>query len=160
MVAGRLRWVLYDWTPPVPMCSSSEQDALCSIASLSQSCNGKLWKMDTIATRAVIHMQLCQHVIDMRKSCGCQHKKYFMRKSCQCQRKKYFTTYIDMLFQSNSTQKYLRNNKIRSNFSRDKTIVAFCQPSFILWLQCALYFRVCSISRLFLCPMNINESVI
>ena len=92
-------------------------------------------------------MQLCRHVIDMRKSCRCRHIKYF-------------TTYIDMLFQSNGTRKSLRNNKIMSNFSRDTTFVAFCRPSFILQSQCALYFQVCSISRLFLCAMNINESVI
>ena len=30
----------------------------------------------------------------------------------------------------------------------------------ILRSQCSLYFQVCSISRLFLCAMNINESVI
>ena len=65
-----------------------------------------------------------------------------------------------MLFQSDGTLKYLRNNKIMSNFSRDMTIVAFCQPSFILQLQCELYFRVCSISHPFLCAMIINESVI
>ena len=65
-----------------------------------------------------------------------------------------------MLFQSNGTQKYLRNNKIMSKFSRDTTIVAFCRPSFIPWSQCALYFWVCSISGLFLCAMNIKESVI
>ena len=102
-----------------------------------------------ITNRAVIDidMQLCQHVIDMRKSCRCRHKKYF-------------NAYTDMLFQSNGTQKYLRNNKIMSNFSRDTTIVAFCRPSFIPWSQCALYFWVCSISRLFLCAMNIKESVI
>ena len=65
-----------------------------------------------------------------------------------------------LIFQSNGTQKYVRNNKIMSNFSRDTTIVVFCWPSFILWSQCALYFWVCSISRLFLCAMNINELVI
>ena len=65
-----------------------------------------------------------------------------------------------MLFQSNGTQKYLRNNKIMSNMSRDTTIVVFCWPSVILQLQCVLYFQVCSIFRPFLCAMNINESVI
>ena len=59
------------------------------------------------------------------------------------------STHIDMLFQSNGTLKYLRNNKIMPNFSRDVTIVAFYQLSFTLRLQCALYFRVCSISRPF-----------
>ena len=73
---------------------------------------------------------------------------------------KYFMTYIDMLFQLNGAPKYMRNNEIMSNFSRDTTIVAFYWPSFILQSQCALYFRVCSISWLFLCAMNINESVI
>ena len=97
--------------------------------------------------RAVINMQLCRHVIDMRKTCRCRHKKYF-------------TTYIDVLFQSNGTLKYLRNNEIMSNFSRDTTIVAFRQPSFMLRSQCALYFQVCSIYRPFLCAMNINESAI
>ena len=53
--------------------------------------------------------------------------------------------------------KYLRNNKIMSSFSRDTTIVAFCRPSFILWSQYVLYFRVCSKSRLFLCAMDIND---
>ena len=81
-------------------------------------------------------------------------------KLCQCRHKKYFTTYIVMLFQSNGTRKYLRNNKIMSKFSRDTTGVAFCRSSFILWSQCAVYFRACSISRLFLCAMNINEPVI
>ena len=92
-------------------------------------------------------MQLCRHVIDMRKSCWCRHKIYF-------------TTYIDMLFQSNGTRNTSEKQEIVPNFSRDSTIVAFCRPSFILRSQCALYFRVCSISQLFLCAMNINESVI
>ena len=47
-----------------------------------------------------------------------------------------------------------------SNFSRDTTIAAFCQPSFILRSQCALYLRVCSISRLFLCAMTHLHSVL
>ena len=47
-----------------------------------------------------------------------------------------------------------------SNFSRDKTIVAFCGPSFIIRSKWALYFRVCSMSGLVLCVMNVNESVI
>ena len=106
-----------------------------------------LLRSPTPLIRAIIDMQLCQLIIDMRKSCRCRHKKYF-------------TTYINMLFQSNGTRKYLRNNKIISNFSRDTTIVAFCRQSFILQSQCALYFRVCSISWLFLCAININESVI
>ena len=45
------------------------------------------FQLQIILTRAVIHMQLCRHVIDMRKSCRCRHKEYF-------------TTYIYMLFQS------------------------------------------------------------
>ena len=57
-------------------------------------------------------MQFCRHIVDKRKSCQCQHRKYFM-------------TYIDMLFQLNGALKYLRNNEIMSNFSRDTTIVAF-----------------------------------
>ena len=69
-------------------------------------------------------------------------------------------TYRDMLFQSNDTRKYLRNNKIMSKFSRDMAFVAFCGPSFILRSQCALCFRVCSISRLFLCAMSFIESAI
>ena len=44
--------------------------------------------------------------------------------------------------------------------SRNTTFVAFCWPSFILRSQCVLYYRVCSISRLFLCAINVNESVI
>ena len=59
---------------------------------------------------------------------------------------------------SNDIRKYLRDNKIMSKFSRDPNIVVFCRPSFILRSQCALYFWVCSISQLFLCAMNINES--
>ena len=103
--------------------------------------------MSGVSYRAVIDMQLSWHVIDMRKS-------------CQCRQKKYFTTYIDMLLQWNGTRKYLKNNKIMSNFSRDTTFVALCWSSFILRSQCALYFWVCSISRFFFCAMNINESVI
>ena len=72
--------------------------------------------------------KLCRHLIDLRKTWWCWHKKYF-------------TTYIDMLFQSNGMLKYLRNNGIMSNFSSDTTIVVFRQPSFILWSQCALHFR-------------------
>ena len=52
-----------------------------------------------------------------------------------------------------------KQNHVRL-FKRCMTIVVFCQPSFILRWQCALYFLVCSISWLFLCAMNINESVI
>ena len=37
-----------------------------------------------------------------------------------------------MLFQSNGTLTYLRNNKIMINFSKDTTIVAFGWPSFRL----------------------------
>ena len=94
-------------------------------------------------------------VIDMQFMLTCHG---YMRKSANVRHRKYFTTYIDMLFQSNGTWKYLRNKEIMSNFSRDTTIVAFCRPSFILWSQCAQYFRVCticSISRLFLCAMII-----
>ena len=79
--------------------------------------------------RAVIDMQLCWHVVDMRKSSRCRHK--------------YISRHISTCY----------SNQICP-------IVAFCWPSFILWLQCVLYFRVCSISWLFLCAMNINESVI
>ena len=62
--------------------------------------------------RHAITERVCRYIIDMRKACRCRHKKYF-------------TAYFDMLFQSNSTRKYLRNNKIISNFSRNTTIVAF-----------------------------------
>ena len=98
-----------------------------------------------VCCRAVIDMQFCRHVIDKRKSCRCRHKKYFI-------------TYIDMSFQLNGTLKYLRNNEIMSNFSRDTTIVVFCQPSFMLRSQCELYFRVCSISRLFVLWILMNQS--
>ena len=56
--------------------------------------------------------------------------------------------------------KYLRNNEIMSNFSRDMTTVMLCRQSFILQLQCMLCFRVCSIVRLILCAVNINESIV
>ena len=89
-----------------------------------------------VPIRAVIDMQLCWHVIDMRKTCWRRHIKYFM-------------TYINMLFQSNGTLKYPRN-KIMSNFPRDTTTVAFCWQSFILRSQCVLYFRICS--TVYPCP--------
>ena len=44
-----------------------------------------------------------------------------------------------MLFQSNGARKYLWNDEIMSNFSRDTTLVAFCWPSFILRSQCPLH---------------------
>ena len=39
-----------------------------------------------------------------------------MSKSCRCRHKKYFTTYIDMLFQSNGTPKYLKTTKSCQTF--------------------------------------------
>ena len=56
-----------------------------------------------VLIRAVIDVQLCRHVIDMRKLCRCRHEKYF-------------TTYIVMLFQSNGTRKYLRYKKSWQTF--------------------------------------------
>ena len=64
--------------------------------------------------------------------------------------KKYFTTYIDMLFQSNGTLKYLRN-KLVSNFSKDTTIIVFYRPSFILLSQSAQHFQVVVYPGPFLC---------
>ena len=56
--------------------------------------------------------------------------------------------------------KYLRNDTIMSNFSRDMTIVTLCRQSFILQMQCVLYFWVCSIFKPALCAVNINESIV
>ena len=92
--------------------------------------------------RAVINMQLCWHVIDMRKTMLMSTEKVF----------------FDMLFLSNDTLNDLRNNEIPSNFSRGTMIISLCRPSFILRLQCALYFWVCSISQLFVLWILMNQS--
>ena len=74
-------------------------------------------------------------------------------------------TYIDMLFLRNGTLKYVGNNKIMSNFSKDMIIVTFYWPSFAAVAMCAVLPSLKLgytpfISRLFLYVMNINESVI
>ena len=73
---------------------------------------------------------------------------------------KYFTTCVNMFIPIKWYSKYLRNNEIMSNFSRDMTIVTLCRQSFILQLQCVLYFQVVSIFQLALCAVNINESIV
>ena len=47
-----------------------------------------------------------------------------------------------MLFQSNGIRKYLRNNEIMSNFSRDTTIVAFLPFIQLLHVHCTSGFVV------------------
>ena len=82
------------------------------------------------------------------------------KKPCRCWHKKYFMKCVVMFIAIKWYSKYLRNIKIMSNFSRDTTIVTICQQAFILQLQWVLFFRVCSIFRLFFCDLNINESII
>ena len=96
-------------------------------------------------------------IVGLSSTCNYVDMSSTWEKPCRCRHTKYFMTCDDM-FIPKWYSRYPKNNKIMSNFSRDTTVVTLCQSSFILRLQCALYFRVCSISWPLVLWILMNQS--
>ena len=94
-------------------------------------------------------MQLCWHVIDMRNHADVDIEIFY-----DIYRDVILIKWYSVLV----PEKQQNHVKLFKRYDCCSILLAI----FYLRSQCALYFRVCStgISRLFLCAMNINESVI